>query len=685
VILPVLGVMAGSHAVEADYRAVHRFHISDSRMRGQLRRFRMFRDHYPDLGAWMKLPLKTRLGADGVSLRARPYLYHLVAVGRLRLDWPWLLTVGHHVLPDRLLPDALLDFLERIAGVAERIGLPRSGIAKAVRVVRYLYLRFGVSGVLELREAHLADYASAVQTFRSCPMARDLVGNQHLVEQRVHEHESALFLVRTVLFHAGVFPEPPRITRRRCDASPSLCPKMDSLIERYVQVRGSTSVTRASAQRQGYSLRRFVNYIARTHPEVQTFAEVTREHALAYAAELADTPSMHTGQPLTAWSRTGLLSDLSVFFQDTTAWGWEGAALRPLLGPRDLPKRPRLMPRFIPCDELNRLMPAVRDLPCPYQRGALLIARWSGARRGEINRLDLNCLDAYPDGTARLRIPVGKSNSERIVPLHNEAAQAIRDLQTLVAPHRGLWDERAGRATPKLFVRQGRLLSDTYLFEASLGTACRSVGLVNELGQATITAHRFRHTVGTELADGGARVHTIMKMLGHTSTEMTLIYAHIADKAVLEDYQKVLGPGAVIAGSIAAQLRSGSLPTESVEWIKSNFFKTELELGHCLRMPQEGPCECDLYLSCAKFVTTSDYIPRLKERLERERELIDDAHNRGWTREAERHECIAQRVQHLLCDLEGEPQLDCSDALSTSEQSTSEACDFPLQRASCER
>jgi hypothetical protein len=42
----------------------------------------------------------------------------------------------------------------------------------------------------------------------------------------------------------------------------------------------------------------------------------------------------------------------------------------------------------------------------------------------------------------------------------------------------------------------------------------------------------------------------------------------------------------------------------TVDWLNSNFFKTELELGHCLRLPQEGLCECDLYLNCAKFVTT---------------------------------------------------------------------------------
>ncbi len=76
-------------------------------------------------------------------------------------------------------------------------------------------------------------------------------------------------------------------------------------------------------------------------------------------------------------------------------------------------------------------MDAVRRLSCPYQRAALLIARWSGARRGEIRRLSVDCLDTYPDGTPRLHIPIGKTKKERLIPLHEEAAEAIRALQAI--------------------------------------------------------------------------------------------------------------------------------------------------------------------------------------------------------------------------------------------------------------
>jgi hypothetical protein len=53
-------------------------------------------------------------------------------------------------------------------------------------------------------------------------------------------------------------------------------------------------------------------------------------------------------------------------------------------------------------------------------------------------------------------------------------------------------------------------------------------------------------------------------------------------------------------------------------------------------------------LTCPKFVTSTEYIPRLQRRLQTETELVNDAHTRGWPREVERHECIQRRIQALI-------------------------------------
>jgi hypothetical protein len=96
---------------------------------------------------------------------------------------------------------------------------------------------------------------------------------------------------------------------------------------------------------------------------------------------------------------------------------------------------------------------------------------------------------------------------------------------------------------------------------------------------------------------------------------MSIIYSTLSDPTVKQQYQDALdrhlGPDVTLAGPAAEALREHTLDPEAVSWLQTNFLKTELELGHCLRTPAEGPCECDLVLTCSKFLTTSDYTPRL--------------------------------------------------------------------------
>jgi len=142
-----------------------------------------------------------------------------------------------------------------------------------------------------------------------------------------------------------------------------------------------------------------------------------------------------------------------------------------------------------------------------------------------------------------------------------------------------------------------------------------------------------------------------MAILGHRSAEMSAVYSRISDPVIKEQYEKVIAAGGRIAGPAADALLTNSLDEDTVDWLKTNFFKTELELGHCLRLPQEGPCECDLSLRCSKFFTTSEYAPRLRARLAREQQLIQDATERGWPREVKRHKAVVARIHELLTQL----------------------------------
>lgn len=302
-------------------------------------------------------------------------------------------------------------------------------------------------------------------------------------------------------------------------------------------------------------------------------------------------------------------------------------------------------------------MAAVDELDDPFQRAALLVLRWSGARREEVRRLATDCLDTYPDGHPRLRIPVGKGYGERIIPLHVDAAAALQNAINASAQQNAKPkpDRATGQPTRYIFLRRGRLLSEATLFDDTLKRLCRIAGLVDSSNRPTVSPHRFRHTLGTELADGGARIQTIMAILGHKSANTAVIYARIADSEVRRQYEEALTSGRRLAGPAAGALKNNKLDERTVHWLQTNFLKTELELGHCLRLPEEGPCECELMLTCSKFLTTEDYIPRIRARLAREDELISDAEERGWHKEVERHEATSRRLSQLLDELGDAP------------------------------
>ncbi len=616
---------------------------------------------YPDLHAWFDAPLCERVGRRyseakaqanyRVSYKARPYLIFLALQGSVQFDWAWLIAVPRLEIFG---PLAHLGRASGLAGLVEdatRLGYNSRSAEEALRwIVSRMILRTGGRGIDTLTDEHHSELREAIRHFAHRPDLPDFFGSIERYRLEAKSFGTNAHLLHVVLYHRGQFNREPRKVMPLYAERAILKPQMEAIKARYLATRSLTDRP-ATVVRIEVVLRHFITWIAQAHPSIESFAEVTRDHALAFLEHLNTMLGPRTGRSLSPFTKRGYVSPLVAFFQSIVAWEWDNIPSRPLLNAADIPKRPERIPRYIPTDELERLMQAIRVLTCPYQRAALLIARWSGARRDEIRRQAFDCLDHYPDGTPRLRIPVGKTKRERMIPLNEEAAAAIRSIQAGRYGDRGFCDPYTGLETRYLFLHRGRLFSCYYLFERSVQIVCQVAGLVTPEGKPTISMHRFRHTVGTQLAEQGAKLHTIMSVLGHTSPSMSLVYAQISDKAVLKEYQAVLGPGATIAGPAAEILRAGDLSAEAVDWLKSNFLKTELELGHCLRLPQEGPCECDLYLTCAKFVTTPAYAPRLRERRQVEVGLIADAQSRGWTREVERHQRIIQRIEQLLVAL----------------------------------
>lgn len=654
----------------------------EDRRRRLLGKQRRFAKAYPDLDAWMELPLQVRLGwrnnetqsrrtrdmtrsdvaTDWVNFNARHYLFYLSLTGRLRLDWGWLLGIG--VLKPWTVAESLkLPLFEQADALAARhreLGLATKPCRHGVHWgVARLVLRRADPDLSTLTIGDVEGLREAIRSAATIPGIPEVLGARLDTTRLQWSHRA--FATGVALYHAGVIDELPKreVTRPRVPLS--TVPRIAGVMNRYVAER-SLIDAKSSVDQTRAALHRLSRWLAEERPTVESLAELTRPDLLDFLTWMTNQRKLkHPDQELSVSYRKMVAWQINAFFRYGFNAEWEDMPARPPLSTADIPRGVQKVPRYIPEHELEPLMDGIRALECPLQRCALLIARWSGARRTEIRKLHLDCLDTYPDGTHRIRLAAGKSRKERIVPIHPEAAAAIEELAAIRRRQvdRAVFDPELGRPVRRLFLHNGRLASSDYLFAFPLQRVCTELGLLKDDGKAAVHAHRFRHTLGTELAGKGAKTLTIMKILGHASAGMSLTYAHISDPVVLADYKAVLEPGAILAGPQADIIRAGRLDQESLDWLKTNFYKTELELGHCLRLPQEGPCECDIYLTCPKFLTTPKYAPRLRERLCMEQTLAADAETRGWVREVERHERTADRIRSLLLDL-GEPaEPDC--------------------------
>ena len=646
-----------------------------------------FVKHWPDLEDWFTEPLLVRLDLHerdqwqsgkrtGPSQDAGPYLTCLSLVHGLALDADFVLSRNFDSM---LRPEVAaglgvdLPLLRSWIDRMRQLGYRVSSVAALTWPLCRLALWRGDPDFTSITAEDIRLFGQEVRRYCATPAA-GFIRATHVSNARRHDDldqlaarfERAcltrLYALHVLLFNIGQISEAPiyglrRTEKWRDQLTPAGTPAaIAAPVERWLELRLQSTGRSGSVRGARDAFRYLITWLVAEHPEITNLGQLRRTHLEDYLLHLHKHINPRNGQPLSARTRHAYTSPLLQFFRESSQWGWDDVPARPLLSRADLPRLPGRLPRFIPRHELDRLMEAIEALKDPYQRAALLLLRWSGARRGEITRLTLDCLDAYPDGYPRLRIPVGKTYTERAIPLHPQAADALRELidQAHSADAAARHDHWAGQRVRWVFVRRGQPMGKRYLFEDGLATACHQASLIDSHDRPTVTAHRFRHTVGTQLAEGGARIQTIMAILGHRSAQMSVTYSHISDPVLKEQYERVIANGGRVAGPAAEALLNNELDNDTIDWLKTNFFKTELELGHCLRLPAEGPCECDLYLRCSKFFTTSEYAPRLRARLALEQQLIQDAIERNWPREIERHEATSRRIRELLSDL-GEP------------------------------
>ena len=222
-------------------------------------------------------------------------------------------------------------------------------------------------------------------------------------------------------------------------------------------------------------------------------------------------------------TRSTRIMHVRAYFVWLTERGQFDADPDELLRTSDLPKLPSYLPRPFPVEEDRALQQ--RFLKAGTVHGqALLLMRRSGVRVGELVRLEPRCMDEDLKGNAFLKVPLGKLDNERLVPLDAEAIALLRSLQRLCPP------KAFFLLLPELSRDKLKLQLSKALKEAAAGLDI----------PGPVVSHRLRHSYATELLNAGMSLVSIMKLLGHRSLSMTMRYAAITQKTVVKDYHAAL-------------------------------------------------------------------------------------------------------------------------------------------------
>jgi site-specific recombinase XerD len=282
----------------------------------------------------------------------------------------------------------------------------------------------------------------------------------------------------------------------------------------------TTALGEASQRQYLATWRGFLRYLKAHHREVRTLEQLERDpHVLGWLAELKlRTP------PLAKNTRAIVIIRLRRIFEDL-AWTQHLPALTHLIRLDDIPRKERKLPRALTPeqDELIQNELKRRD---DLASNLLLLQRHTGMRLGECLDLSLDCLRSSGPSQSAVLVPLGKLQTERLVPVDAfvcDLVNRLRALRPVAATDNFLIGRPRARET---MIRQFR----AYLRRVTAAVAINT----------RIVPHQFRHTYATEMLMAGVTFAGIMQLLGHSSPNMTLAYLKITQPDLQREYRAAI-------------------------------------------------------------------------------------------------------------------------------------------------
>lgn len=626
-----------AYAPARDGRALHAAYLTYLKATGRgnasyWRAARAFFRRWPHPDAWAAEPLDVRLAANSAT---RPLITFLMLHGGLRPGYDYLLERKLSSIWREIKDSPIGEDLARFMAAAEQLGFTeRVRFATGSQAPARLLIQTG-RRLDQLTTGDLDELAAA------CAERHERTGKDH------RHYLSGLSNAQRVLFHLGIVAELPRsngpvpFAERLADVEP---PIRASLIA-YLERKRATCVPK-TVSALATRLKHFGVFLAHIDPDLASIADLDRcRHIEPYLTFLVDAPNTKNDQTITVADRARRVLAVANFLTDITEWGWPEAPARRLVFRDDIPKEPQVLPRYLPVDADRRLTEILKTRPGNELAAcALLLQRSCGLRIGELLDLELDCVHEVPDHGCWLKVPLGKLDTERMVPLDEEILDLIDLIVAIRSPGRPLPHSRYRRQAQFLFTHHGRRLSQRAVRD-ELDRAAELAGLGH------VTPHQLRHTYATALVNAGVSLQSLMALLGHASAQMSLRYGRLFDSTVRDEYERAL----TLAKQRASVPQTGrtSLPladiTGGADWKTTPLIKSRLAGGFCLRAPAQGACTyANICEHCPSFHTDASSLPILAAQRVDAAALAEDAEARGWVTEAERHRNLITRLDTMI-------------------------------------
>lgn len=355
-------------------------------------------------------------------------------------------------------------------------------------------------------------------------------------------------------------------------------------------------------------------------------------------------------------TRLDILVDLNTFFTLCSQNNWADVGDKGLIYKEDYPRPKKPLPRYIPQEVLEQINRHIETLPESVMRMVLVIQD-AGMRVGELCRLKFDCLRQDSAGDWWLNYYQFKMKKDHTITISRELAGVIQEQQNYIRNNLNSSFEYlfCGRSTgSKRFMPLNKPMNPD-AFTDYLKRLIITNNIYTASGKPwNLTAHQFRHSVGTRMINNGVPQHIIQRYLGHDSPNMTATYAHLFNSTLKKEIAEYHGRTVNISGQILIA-ENPELETSDLQWFKRNVHAQALPNGSCARPIIKGDCpHANACLTCGDFRTTPEFLNQHKEQLEQTEQIIEKAKVNNWQRQVEMNDKIKTNLENIISSLESD-------------------------------